>query len=738
MLFTDFDASDKGRPAAMVTDNQEDRQFDFLNAPIPTIEEIASNLEFDFEDDAGGGREEPAPPGEIPISFFPRTDDEDYIPDVPPPSSKPHAPSVERPNDTERAYDAPEEESEPTSKWRRSSDARPTLEEYTRVFPKTSMPSRPSEAWNDSDTFDILSRLPPRADGADAFDGDPDEEWRGKHLGVPPPRSIPYGGIKRLQEWYRPPENASTPPSDPNEEWYEPPESDSGAAIPSGGTTARFNRAPGHNTTSLDLFSDLDLDALWEEKLRQAQSGRSGPDKDTTGIVDMFDGIDLESVWREKQRRRDMVADGDAAPADVAGRHAPMMPSVTDPSTNASTLILDSGLFDNQSTKIIAPDPAPPTGETKQIEPRKKSAVGPTERKTRKTSPPSPKAEADAVGFLEDLGEFFGEKKEPKTTGKSGKTKVGAPTTLDELELEDLIDASDENDEKIGKAVGHSMEEADTEVLAGMDEAPRQSGKRQNTADSFLEGLDYDKLDPGIDDSVQAPVIGDDALDATDPDLDAGTDASEEPPEAGHEQEEENPEPPPAGMAFDAFDMVDDPAVNADVQAPVIDDTAIRTARPKTRSQSSEASSDKPESAQIDASPEPDGEPAEDGEAAVEVDPMDVFANMSDMDFSDDDGLDDEMKAALLDDAEPEEGEGEGDADAVPAQPETPPGTLSGKISYYAGRGLRRVIPASLLQKITKMVAWRENWWFYFDIAAAIIASASLAVIISYYVWYRE
>ncbi|MDR1745447.1 MAG: hypothetical protein LBS30_06815, partial [Planctomycetota bacterium] len=107
--------------------------------------------------------------------------------------------------------------------------------------------------------------------------------------------------------------------------------------------------------------------------------------------------------------------------------------------------------------------------------------------------------------------------------------------------------------------------------------------------------------------------------------------------------------------------------------------------------------------------------------------------------------MDDEMRSMLEEDGgeggeAAEGGEAGGTAgdgaEGAAAEVASDP-TLRGRI----GRLARRFMPAravSVFDKIAAMVAWRENWWFYCDILAAIIASASLSVIISYFVWYRR
>ncbi|MDR1519547.1 MAG: hypothetical protein LBU23_05315, partial [Planctomycetota bacterium] len=129
-------------------------------------------------------------------------------------------------------------------------------------------------------------------------------------------------------------------------------------------------------------------------------------------------------------------------------------------------------------------------------------------------------------------------------------------------------------------------------------------------------------------------------------------------------------------------------------------------------------------------------------EETVALNPLDVFSNLDDLDFSGDaDGLDDDIKT-MLDDGVAAEGSGKGDAEAVGASEENstaarPPPDLKGKLIFYANLLLYGKI-GNCVKKLRLAVAWKENWWFYCDIVAALTASASLAVILSYYIWYRR
>ncbi len=140
-----------------------------------------------------------------------------------------------------------------------------------------------------------------------------------------------------------------------------------------------------------------------------------------------------------------------------------------------------------------------------------------------------------------------------------------------------------------------------------------------------------------------------------------------------------------------------------------------------------------------------DGEeetPAEPAEEEIAVNPMDVFANMDDFDDFEDDGLDDDMKAMLADGDEDGDGEAgeeaDGEAGAAAVRP-LPPGFKGKVISLlrFLGEKVGRFLPLDKLKNAWQAIGFRENWRFYIDLVAALIATASVAVIVSYFMWYR-
>ena len=130
---------------------------------------------------------------------------------------------------------------------------------------------------------------------------------------------------------------------------------------------------------------------------------------------------------------------------------------------------------------------------------------------------------------------------------------------------------------------------------------------------------------------------------------------------------------------------------------------------------------------------------AEEEVAGAAVNPDTVFSSLDSMDFSNA-GLDDEMQAMLAEDAaaaEAEAGVGASPPGAIPVIPagEVAPPELKARLFFHARR-LWRKWTAGWFEKLRQTLAWNELWWLYCDLAAAIVASVSLAVILSYYLWY--
>jgi hypothetical protein len=124
------------------------------------------------------------------------------------------------------------------------------------------------------------------------------------------------------------------------------------------------------------------------------------------------------------------------------------------------------------------------------------------------------------------------------------------------------------------------------------------------------------------------------------------------------------------------------------------------------------------------------------------INPLDVFANITDLDSFKDDGLDDEMKALLAADKAAEEATKVAAEKAAAAKEMLAQGPKPLKERLIAWRQnfvaqVKAFLKSDRFGKLFAMVNWKQNWWFYLDIMAALIATASSAIILSYYLWYR-
>jgi hypothetical protein len=128
-------------------------------------------------------------------------------------------------------------------------------------------------------------------------------------------------------------------------------------------------------------------------------------------------------------------------------------------------------------------------------------------------------------------------------------------------------------------------------------------------------------------------------------------------------------------------------------------------------------------------------------ESGAAVDPLDVFANLDSMGGEDADGLDGEMRAMLAEDAAAGAGDDAPGAEAEgPLQePPIPAGWrgVAHVAKRRAGGVVGKILPVGFARRALATLAFRENWRFYCDLIAALIATASLAVIISYLLWFR-
>lgn len=786
MLFTDFDASEKGRPEPVSLPGEPS-----LFAALPNIDRLAATLDIDFEDDdeeaspfhqenpdgesaeTASGEHPPKTDPPAPLSEDDGGDDvlllaslDDPAPaDAPPPavpSWSDFASSLKRTSPEaaaalffEAASALPSETVPDAFAPDHSAGApqTPPADGEAEDFDADGLDDDFFDETEEDEEMDVLSLLSPdTGEGpesnpepdADEFDEDrvhqPFEgDWRGHRLGVTPPRARPYGGIKRLDEWYRPPEEDGSAEDGQVErvtDWFEPPENRRRSLAPSRDTTRLVPRPdvsvptpagdetetdhlddlsaaaePSDDpstTTTVDIFADMDLEKMWKDKLNQssATSGRSGDSR----YVDLFEDVDLDAAWEEKRNRPDSRR--------LAERKQRSSTTVT----GASTIVMPASALDGQDTMIMSsaelglPDiPAPAAPERSAAGSSRRSA-----RKKRKKSPPisaNITPDSDALGFLDDLDSFLddgGDGGDAEAAATAKKPRASAlPSTIEELEIDDLISVADEKPTDADAAADSPPADGEPAGEAAADAAALEEVAGA-APDVPAEEEDYIPLGNVIGGSEYATteVVGADA-----PARDVPTTTDD---------------------VIDQVDFGDEPAVDDTVEAPVLDDSVIDTEIGNAGPDADElmaiiASGDAAEAAG-------NAEGAEE-EAPVAVDPMSVFSSFDDMDFSDDDDmLDDEVKAMLAEDAEGDASLAEGGADEkkpAAAGETAVPTTLWGKAKFFARRMIMKVVPGHLLERANTMIAWRDNWWFYCDLLAAVIASASLAVIFSYYFWYR-
>ncbi len=748
LLFTDFDATAKGRPAAARDGGAS--PVGILETRLPTLEEVAGSLGITFEDDGettSGRLSAPLVPRiSLPAAALsPREDASEEIALPFPEEAARAAPagvSTSAPiwEDYVGVHKQPEPSGLP------GSEVLPSV----RRGPESSSPTERREGAiafavpEADDDLDILSMLAPAEEIVVA-----EEEWRGQRLGVRPPRSRPYGGLTRLEEWYRPPEEAEGGEGDVRSipDWYEPPKSSSGEdaiaaafaskqkARRSGSTTRRFARA--------DQFSTSLLEAAWEEKVRQNRKGGEGtPSATGDGERDPFSDFDVESAWEQKTRKG-------------AGR----------PEKVDDTVILDEDPFSGGGTTVLLPHDERLDSPSRRLTPgargipRATTAKREARPRPKPEKPPLPEEAGGELRFPDDEGSFADRAIGAEPEGQGAKARPTSrtsrrtpPASIEELEIADLIPdesgegkAGDESDAAEGRAAGEPEELADDPELAALlkkaeeeakaEEAARaeKGTRRRRSIEDLLDGGEFDSDGAGAETSVAAPVISDSDIH---PARVGPGNAAAAVSRSGGEEDADSED-----GGLDAAGEGNGPPV----EAPVIDDSAIRRGGEVSLAADNAAAPSEDEEPREGDAPGGDGSAAIEetadggGEKAPVLDPMDVFSSLENMDFSGDGGLDDDMRAMLDEDKEG----GEGEAAAQPAaaaaapEPEVMPSGFAGRLVFLAKKALGRVIPASLFSRVTAMIAWRENWWFYCDLLAAIIASASLAVIVSYYIWYR-
>ncbi len=803
MLFTDMDILDKERSAVGVADDVPA----YAAPPLVSLDDIAAHIGLDFEDDdLPAGR-----PTDTTISEPTATDNSVPLDAATPPSAPGPDHAVNADADTDHDAVLTLDDAAPAAPF--SSPATfgpaaldafpeiPTWEDFTKAFRRgdtnvtprpitnllSGLPAEAEHFFNlppaptaealpehheagtdepprdefldsidsllDGEDIDILSILsqPPATDSAGDATGADDSAAaatprRSTTVIVPPPPPVPYGGIERVEDWYVPPEDERvfTMPTD----WYEPPEEireNAGAATDAAagadqppatpeekakressrrrrtGESTR-QRPVGHDTAAgLDMFSDFDLDEVWDKRVNNET--KKSPD---TRSLDLFDGLDIEELWEQRS------ATGDIGSFDQAGGFNPE--DLREQYENLSageTLILETGQPSADDT-VILPDDA--------LRSRQASSFD----SGRFTIPNSEDEAADLLNELDSIGED-----DLPLPGASGASDN---------------DADDDDAESAARRPGKRKPRRSPgdDVTFG---DPRRARDRSAATDDATAPRRPRRARPNAGTGALVDGEGPDPTAVDGPDVDYGSGAGDD--AAGHaeaagDSDDAGTMPPDEEFGLTTDDLLNEgfddlPGINADLSAPVIDDSAITDMDgPRPGTEEMEAIMEhhlaREGSGSDDGDPlaglrddsdfaddEGDGDGQADGEdEAVAVNPMDVFANMDDMDFSDD--MDDEMRAML--DEEEGEGGAEGEGDAAAGAAETAamvaPKGIIGKATFTLSRLVRRVLPAGLLERIQQMIAWRENWWFYCDLVAAIIASASLAVIISYYIWYRN
>ncbi|MCD8140590.1 MAG: hypothetical protein LUE17_12585 [Planctomycetaceae bacterium] len=651
-LFSDLDVSDKGRPSrnAAPAAAAEPAASAFAT-PLTSIAELASSLEFGFEDDfddadfkAGvADAEEAARPVYRQSGFLAGEDPElDLL------AERLTAREIYQPAFPELAPDG--------------SASVPTWEEFTQAYDLVREPGETDAQFAARRWREARRRRRARLESEFAVDsekaGDPlmdtqvdilsvvdPDEWR--YLDETPPEPAEHAAVEEEED-----NPAATQVINPRERLAAlelaareaeaearrlaelGPEPEAEPPGPTVTETEDYLPNPNPTDTLHEMFSDVDLEALWREQVekrnRARSSGRHG--KADSRVVDLFDEVDLEAAWDE--RKKAGLREGTVRFPELA---------------IGETLVLEPGLLDSSQTAVMNPEdmpafpPVPPAAE----EPAPADAARPSDSvmsRYRLASGEGATLEQD-IGYAAEDGAAPGD-------------AVSEEEAFDDLQS--LLEPED--------AVGGDA---------------REVGEGAAVSHDFVSG-------------IYAPTITtDDVINTI---------------------------------------SLDDEPINADVSAPVIDDSAITSVRgPRPGTEEMMAIM-----GEYDGQAGADG--AEEGEA-VAVDPMDVFANMDGVDFDFSDDMDDEMRAMLDDEGEALDEDAEGAAEeTAPSPDDIPPDGRVAKLVWRIRRYAKRYMPEKavrILEQLQGAIAWKENWWFYCDLLAAIIASASLAVIISYYIWYR-
>ncbi len=785
MLFTDFDVSDKGRPVSVLADDEPDGNA--AAQPLQSIEQLAASIELNFEDDEDG-------PASAPPARNAAAADDDGADDVDGAAAAPAPAGAAIPgDDQELSLDQAEDLLAEVGLAPLPPIAGPTWEEFANAFraapetpeadeaPAAARDGADAAGWPPPDEDARSATAPtdaydPIADGDEDVDilsflSDPAEAAaaapRDRRTRVAPPPAQPYGGIERVEDWFSPPENQYEPPPT-TRDWFEPPEAGDAdniadlfdTVILAGGHDTRIleqdtrildpdRRIGGMSGTATgdtdyDIFSGLDVDATWSDRVRNQRPRPRAPEAGETQTLDLFSDMDLESVWKSRRGRRvasDSArrfaedADADADARSAGGDHPASKTTVLGKSAldASDTILLDSRQF-------FPPKPPPrdASGDAPRS-PRRDAPrdAGPAAPAPRPARGGAEKADdgVDVLTQLDDLDASAYFPGAPEEDGTDHSSPTGdfpaVPPARDYLDVMDELD-----DGTVRDVQAPTVDSSDIQDVAALRGGPEPEPERPAVTDGFDAFADDRErggaavADPEEEAEADAsPASGANRAPAAAAAFGPGAAAAADDYGADYDldAEEEDLLLSPSGRraftADDAANAVDfeGDGVNAGVRPPVVGDGDIDTSR---------------------KGPSPGTEEmravAGEGEADVAVNPLDVFANMDDMDFSDD--VDDDMRAMMEAEEEGAVADVDGAAAAtdVPAGDEeaAPPAGMPGKIRFYAVRAVRRAVPMSLLERVDRMVAWKENWWFYCDLLAAIIASASLAVIISYYVWF--
>ena len=717
LLFTDFDASDKGRPVAVFGDLVPPADVPALHIPDAlSLEHFASTLDLDFEDDT-----DPVMFDRAPADFASDADEAD-VPNVSNvldvsdilDSSGPDmmAPPSFEPAPFREIIPVAEEKSEPrdvVAGERLSGDSSFAVanEGYAELDDLLT---------EEGEDVDILSIIPPAP--AISEESEPYQarqphpaQYRGSHLGVEPPRSNPYGGLTRLAEWFRPPEPGREVEEgrvvQSVENWYEPPEDylpgdalfskrsgekadDSTDVVGNSGSDTR------KSTRRFELFDSMDLDAAWREKSGGAKGAhaesRSGS---LTAEQDVFSGMDIDAIWDSRPASKSDAGDTvvlNRKPGAAAGDTVVLnrKPDAADGDAFLDTASVERNDWGGGPAQSF--EDMYSSEETVPAAHWEDEWRGLRHDEVADDNPELIDAD-NAIGFLNDLDDIASDSPPSASAARAE-------------EAEETEKAA-EGDAAVLSAVPGPGEEEGGELGRARREDENSGGENEKLADGEL---DIDALIAKADTVVDAVKVRDiEAPIIHDADIDTDTQRIEREVHGRAVSDE----------ADDPFALPKHIPANDQIVAPVVSDDDLEM--PAASSVSDDAGDEKDESA----------------EAGVAVNPLDVFANMDDMDFSDDDGLDDEMRAMLEED-ESESPSGESDGEpAAGEQEEAVPADVKGKIFYYARKARKAVFSHKLFTRALAMIAWKENWWFYCDLVAALIASASLAVILSYYIWYR-